>query len=96
MARAVTGDGLTDNQAAAQGEVHDLIQRHAALLGPEFDGDPDEGVPLAAPILTEWVLVARWVDMVTDESFTTRIGSRNLPAPMRTGLLHQALFQFDD
>ena len=73
-----------------------LTTPEAGLLGPEMDGDVDEGVHLTAPILTDWVMVARWVDMETNETFTTRVCSLNLPAPMRTGLLHQALFQFDD
>ncbi len=92
----MSSDGLTDDQHAAQAELHDLVQRNAGLLGPEFDGDEDEGVPLVMPVLAEWVLVARWVDMDSDETVTTRVCSRSLPAPHRTGLLHTALYQFGD
>lgn len=78
-------DNLTPEQERARDEVHDLVQQHANLVGP------DEG---KAVFLEHWVLMASWVD-ADGESFLSRITSRKLPVHARDGLLHQGLYGLD-
>lgn len=85
-------DDLTPEQETARDRVHTLLAELAAEIGPEMDDDRT----IVQPMLDQWVLVASWVDVATDEGYTTRIASRNLRSHTRTGLLHQALYQFGD
>lgn len=85
---------LSDAQKAARDEVHDLLQRHASLLGPWAETDdmeaPDESV-----FLEGWVLMASWTDGA-GVGWLTRIPAKNLPNYARAGLLHEGLYGFED
>jgi hypothetical protein len=61
----------------------------------EIDPDePHESVPGA--LLTEWVLVAAWVDPEDAEPFVVRLCSPHCPAYQRDGLLHTALYRMGE
>lgn len=92
----VVADHLTPNQMSAQDRIDALLQELTDLIGPAFDGENDDDPDVSNPVLDGWVLVCAWQDLDTDEGFTTRLGSRGLRAATRSGLLHQALFQFGD
>lgn len=85
---------LTPAQRTATHRISALIQELADLVGPAFDGDVDEGIPMASPVLTGWVLVSNWEDIGSpDEGASiTRITSDGMRRAERTGLLHEALF----
>lgn len=93
-------DDLTPEQREGQNRLHDLFAELTELIGPSFGGkaqeelDPDE-MPEGAVFLSEWVCVLYWLDE-TAAGFTTRIASSNLPLHHRIGLLHEALYGFDD
>jgi hypothetical protein len=94
----VRDSDLTPAQVVARDRVHDLLAELVDLVGPAFDGagdiEPGEG-PVGQVFLSEWALVASWVDEDGD-GFITRITSANLPAHHLTGLLHEGLYGFDD
>lgn len=90
---------LTPAQKDAAHRIGMLLQELADLVGPSFDGDVDEGVPMRQPILVSWVLVANWEDAnpddVDESGSIVRMGSVGLRRAERTGLLHEALFGMD-
>lgn len=86
-------DDFTAEQKAARDELHDLLQRHAKLLGP-WNEDGDTDVPEKV-FLEDWVFVAAWTDE-DGGSWLTRIPSKGLPAYRRDGLCHQGLYGFED
>lgn len=87
-------DELSPEQVAARDEVHDLLQRHAGLLGPWEEND-DIGPVDDTRFLTSWVLMASWTD-AEGRSFLVRIPSRNLATHEIKGLCHEGLWGFDD
>jgi hypothetical protein len=86
-------------QESAQNKVHDLLASLAAVWGPGTPGSDDdlavEDEPEGAVFLSEWVVVAAWVDE-TGKNFVSRYGSPSLPGHHMKGLLHDGLFGFED
>lgn len=93
MADLGEGD-LTPEQVAARDELNDLLQRHAPLLGPWEETDEIDP-PADTVFIDGWVLVASWTD-ADGKGYLTRIPSQNLPNHVRSGLLHEGLYGFDD
>lgn len=91
----MTDDDDFPEMEAARGELHDLLQRHADWFGPISEEDEDLPSPGDTVFLDRWVIVAAWTD-VDGECFSTRIVSKGCPRYVRDGLLHQALFRYDD
>jgi hypothetical protein len=89
----VNEDELSEAQQAARDELADLLQRHAALLGP-WDETGETPVPDTV-FLEDWVFVASWTDS-QGGTWLTRIPSKDLPQYRRDGLLHQGLYAFAD
>jgi hypothetical protein len=92
--------GPTKRQQQAQERIHALLAELSELVGPNADGqaalefdDPDD-MPQGSVVLTEWVVVASWMDE-TGEHFVTRFPSHNLPPHHVSGLLHEGLWSFD-
>lgn len=91
--------GPTQRQRQAQERVDALLRELAELVGPHADGqaadelEPDE-MPEGSVVLTEWLVVAAWMDE-TGEHFVTRFPSHNLPPHHVSGLLHEGLWGFD-
>lgn len=86
-------DELNADQQAARDELHDLLQRHAKLLGP-WNETGDMEVPDKV-FVEDWVIVAAWTDE-DGGGWLTRIPSKGLPAYRRDGLCHQGLYGFED
>lgn len=79
---------IADEQARS--EIHDAIQQRANVIGPT----DDEEYPAADGdmwMLSEWVLVANWTNVNDGDSRMVRLGSPDLLAHHRSGLLHEAL-----
>ena len=89
----MTEDDLGPEQQAARDELHDLLQRHAKLLGP-WNETGEHEVPDTV-FLEEWVFVASWTD-ANGDGWLTRIPSKSLRAHRRDGLLHHGIDAFDD
>lgn len=86
---------LSPEQTVARDELHDLLQRHASVLGGGWVDDPD-GEPQAEQVfLDAWVLVASWTD-AEGQGYMTRIPSKNLPSYQRSGLLWEGLHGFEE
>jgi hypothetical protein len=91
--------GPTQRQRQAQERVDPPLPELAELVGPHADGqavdelDPED-LPQGSVVLTEWVVVASWMDE-TGEHFVTRFPSHNLPPHHVSGLLHEGLWSFD-
>lgn len=90
----MTEEELSPAQQAARDELHNLLQRHSALLGPWQEIDDIEA-PTDHVYLTEWVLMASWTDS-DGKGYLTRIPSKDLRSHHRGGLLHEGLYGFDD
>lgn len=91
--------GPTQRQRGAQQRIDELLRELSELVGPHADGqaaeelDPED-LPAGSVVLTEWVMVASWMDEA-GEHFVTRFPSDRLPAHHLSGLLHEALWAFD-
>lgn len=90
----MTESELSPEQKAARDELHDLLQRHASLLGPWKETDEMEA-PADAVFLDTWVIMISWTD-ANGAGWVTRIPSRNIRTHERVGLLHEGLYGFDD
>jgi hypothetical protein len=91
--------GPTQRQRQAQERVEALLRELGDLIGPHADGQADddfdpEDMPQGSVMLTEWVVVAAWMDE-TGEHFVTRFPSHALPPHHIAGLLHEAQWGFD-
>lgn len=64
-------------------EVHAVIQAQAGEFGP-----PDE----SEWMLTDWVLVAKWVTPMDDRTWVCRRTAPGTDGLMSKGLLHEGLF----
>lgn len=91
----------TPDQERAQNRIHDLLAELVDLIGPRLDGDPEgeaidnlADLPQGAVFLSEWALVAAWVDE-EGHTFTTRWGAPNMPLHHLVGLLHEGLHGFN-
>ena len=89
----MSDEELSEEQKAARDELHDLLQRHARLLGP-WNETGETPVPDTV-FLEEWVFVASWTDSDGD-GWLTRIPSKALREHRRDGLLHQGLYGFNN
>lgn len=91
--------GPTQRQREAQARVEALLAELSELIGPQADGqavdelDPED-LPTGSVVLTEWVVVASWMDE-EGEHFVTRFPSDRLPPHHLSGLLHEAMWAFD-
>lgn len=90
----------TPDQAVARDRIHDLLAELADLIGPRWDGQTDDDLepedqPVGQAFISEWVLIAAWVDE-DGNGYTTRVGSANLLTHHRVGLLHEGLYGFGD
>ena len=95
----MTDDELSPEQKAAQTRIHDLLGELVDLVGPAaWHDDPDEpGPPAGANVLlSEWVIVANWIDIEQGDGYLTRFGSAKLQSAHRVGLLHEGLYGFAD
>jgi hypothetical protein len=82
---------LADTDEAARAELHAEIQQRANAIGPT-DDDDFVAEPGDMWMLSEWVLVANWVNVNDGNSRLVRLGSPDLLSHHRAGLLHEALF----
>lgn len=82
---------MNEADAVARSELHDAIQQRANVIGPTDDDEfpPEDG---DLWMLTEWVLVANWTNVNDGNSRMVRLGSPDLLAHHRSGLLHDGLF----
>jgi hypothetical protein len=90
---------IKPEQAVAQQRIHDLLGELADLVGPAaWHDDPDEPGPPAGTrmVISEWVIVANWMDIETGDGYLTRFGSHRLQSAHRVGLLHEGLYGFDE
>lgn len=85
---------LSAEQRAARDELHDLLQRHASLLGP-WRENPEMDDPGPVVFLDTWVLMASWTG-ADGAGWTTRIPSKSCRTHERVGLLHEGLYGFAD
>lgn len=87
---------LTPAQREAQERIHVLLNELAEAIGPSGWEDEPGTPPGANVLLSEWVIVANWLDASDDAGYLTRFGSANLQTAHRVGLLHEGLYGFDD
>ncbi len=88
---------LTPEQVAAQQRIHELLSELAEAVGPSGWPEEDEGAPEGATmLLSEWVIMANWLNADDGKGFLTRFNSANLQTAHRVGLLHEGLYGFDD
>ncbi len=89
-------ESLTPEQRQAQQRIHDLLGELRDAVGPAGWGE-DGGAPEGANVLlSEWVIMANWLDVESGEGYLTRFTSSNLQAAHRVGLLHEGLYGFGD
>lgn len=87
---------LSPVQIAAQERIHNLLAELAEAIGPTSWCDEENGAPEGANVLlSEWVIVAQWMDAGDGAGYTTRIGSHRLQTAHRVGLLHEGLYGFE-
>lgn len=91
----------------ARRRLDELLRELAPDIGParHSDGKPAEGdiaadtnedlEPVPGVLLTDWVLIAAWVDPVDPEPFVVRLCSQDLASYRRHGLLLTALERMD-
>lgn len=85
---------LSPEQKAARDELHDLLQRHASLLGP-WQETEEMVPPSEAVFLDTWILLAAWTDS-NGSGWITRIPAKDIRTYQRVGLLHEGLYGFED
>jgi len=86
---------LSPAQVVAQERIHNLLGELADAIGPaSWPGEEDGVAEGANVLLSEWVIVAQWMDAADGAGYTTRIGSHRLQTAHRVGLLHEGIYGF--
>lgn len=80
----------------ARAAIEATINEHEAGFGPRSDQElmddlvrDGDTVPTKPLLLSEWVLLAAWVDADTGETWTTRVSSEAMPDYRVLGLMAQ-------
>lgn len=87
---------VTPEQREAQDRIHALLTELADAVGPAgWDGEGG-AVTGSNVLLSEWVIMANWLNADDGEGYITRFASARLQSAHRVGLLHEGLYGFDD
>ncbi len=82
---------LTELQRRAIDVLGATAQSLVEEIGPHWDGQEDEPVEAKQALLTEWVLMAAWVDPDDGETYRTFVHPPDQPAHHTKGLLWEGL-----
>ena len=87
----------TPKQREFQDRVAALLAEYAAIVGPAFDGNAEEGNEAEMPVPTRWMMVTEWADVAdpTNGPFTILTDS-GVSWMERMGLVHSARHMVED